>query len=246
MRRHRSLVVPLSSLLAAVAMLAAPIVGAEPSKELQALLDRKLDAVPVRDECLAFKVSGIFLRAGDRAKPLTDRIAVEYEYGKPAPRAACALPTGTVNQLLGKITDSAGYAWQTDGDWINLVPRAKLADPSYIMNQRIPGRIVLSLDASRMSSVSDWLRAHGISMAVEGSILSRADRVAAPRHDDIVLTDPTLREYFNAWETLYGYDRWSVRVKTTPDPGGKSLPRITLITSAYASRPQRSTTPGAK
>lgn len=210
---------------------------AEPSSQLQAALSVKVGAMAERHaEPLSFTVTDILLAAGEGSKISTGSVGMEYEYGRPSPCATCTLPEGNVSSLLDRAADGAGYAWQANGDWINLVPKAKLSDPGYIMNQRIPGRVVLSLGSTKMTVLTDWLKAHNITTATSGSVMSREDQDATPSHEDVVLNDPTLRECYNAWESLYGHDRWSVQVKVTPDPNGKSPPRILLLSTAYTLR----------
>jgi len=95
-------------------------------------------------------------------------------------------------------------------------------DPNYVFNLRLPGKVVVSRDVQKATPVKDWLREHGIETAripaleVRSVDKSRDLRIPTGGPDPIVLDSPTLREYYNAHEALYGLNTWVATVKTIP------------------------------
>jgi len=185
-----------------------------PSTFLQAALDTNLPASGQENMTLPFRVSRAFSRMREQGiKPLP-YICVEYESDKALPNISEELPEGTLREQLDRLCKAANYEWQASGDWVNLVPKGKLNDPNYIMNQRLSGTFTLTRAPGMYTSVKEWFAAHKILSArdMHAFHLTNAKRKYGP--DPITLVNPTLREHCNAHEAMYGNYLTTIGIKT--------------------------------
>lgn len=194
---------------------------------LAAALEAKLPGFSGNGEQLALTASQMMFGLHEQGIKSPPSIFVEYDGSKPRARVRADIPEGTLGEQLNGLAGSIGYAWQPVGNWISLTPKDKANDAGYIMNQRIPGKVVVSRDSRLDTSIKEWLAAHRISCARDMHGL-RFD-AAKKRYgsDPVELDNPTLREYCIARSALYGYNVATVEITLVPEEG--IAPRI-LIT----------------
>ena len=234
-------VVTLMLLSIAGMLYASSTVSASPSAALEAALATQLPILPAKESVSSWdRMKQVLQQAREACPKSPIKAGFEYEGpNKPLQWLAIEIPAGTLSEQLDKISEAAGYIWQANGDWINFVPKAKATDLDYIMNLRIPGKVVLSREPGKSTSVKEWFAAHRI-ISVAGikclqvkfrSGQSQTASEAPLVPDPIVLDNPTLREYRNAHSTLYGEDVYSVQISIVPSPDG-GAPYIHCLTSA--------------
>lgn len=215
-------------------------VSASPSAVLEVALATRLSALPAPESVASWDRMKQVLQQAREACPKLP-IKAGFERGgpnEPSQWLAIEIPAGALSEQLDKLSAAAGYIWQANGDWINFIPKAKATDPDYIMNLRIPGKVVLSREPGESTSVKEWFAAHRI-ISVAGikclqvKFRSGQSQTAseAPFPDPIVLDNPTLREHWNAHSTLYGEAVYSVQISMVPSPDG-GAPYIHCLTSA--------------
>lgn len=212
----------------AVAMMAVIACGgpgrAEPSPPLAAALDVSVPSKSVSSHAL-LAVRSLLEAAGVRFNISFESLADgKYEWKKGV------VPAGTLKQQLDNLASAAGYAWEANGDWLNLFPKSAANDPNYVMNKRIPGEIEVS-PTPYATSIKPWAIANRISFSkvvigIEKKV--NLEKIAGNR---IVLKDPTVREYYNAHATVYGVDGYSIYIRQGPDPADPTK-TLTSITEA--------------
>jgi len=216
-------------------------VSASPSAVLEVALATRLSALPAPESVSSWHRMKQVLQQAREACPKLP-IKAGFERGgpnEPSQWLAIEIPAGTLSEQLDKLSAAAGYIWQANGDWINFVPKAKATDPDYIMNLRIPGKVVLSREPDKSTSVKEWFAAHRIVSTRIVKYLQLKSRSGQPQMvseaplgpDPIVLDNPTLREYRNANSTLYGEDLYAVHISIVPSRDG-GAPHISYATSA--------------
>ena len=229
----RSLTVRVSVVVAGLAaMVAFCLCGAAvaaPSAELSAALDKKLPDVNQNDSTLHAQVQGLLSRAYESGLSHNVRIGIEYEDDRIVPRGNLCVRNGTMREQLDAIASVAGYMWQADGDWINLIPKGKQNEPSYPLNQVMEGDVVVSRASSVATPVKGWFAQRGISAVRDLHALRIKGVQKTLGLDPIVLHNPTLREYRNARERMYGNNMWTNRVRLLPRKEGESIQRTVLI-----------------
>jgi hypothetical protein len=204
----------------AILLLAAPVFSAPPSN-LLSLLDTQMPLLECKGSTLSNSVHRIrWLDEG----ATTIQYGIERIAGVPEPKFVRDVPAGTLRSQLNAITEQTGYVWMTNDKWINLVPKEQATDPGYVMNQKLPGRIVIRRDGLG-TPIKDWFASHNISTArdTHGLKFPGAERIYG--EDEIVLSDPTLRDYYNARMSTYGDQLWTVTITVFPprEAGGKPL-----------------------
>lgn len=211
---------------------------AAPSPKLAVALDKKAAAVPQgRKLHLRLKVGQILHEAEVLGGPdMMIRVSIEHDGNLPEPKPDKEIPAGALRTQLTTIAESVGYTWQADGDWVNLIPKSKVKDRNYVMNQVIPGKVILSRDPAVATPIREWLESHRISVSREYNGLRFTDKPKVYGPDPIELNNPTLREYANAHESLYGNDQWAVYIKEIADEKGLKPPRISLVTWGQQTR----------
>ncbi|HUV05988.1 MAG TPA: hypothetical protein VMX94_12915 [Armatimonadota bacterium] len=232
---------------------ASSTVSGSPSPALEVALAARLSALPAKESVSSWDRMKQVLQQARGACPKSPiKAGFEYEGpNKPLQWLTIELPAGTLGEQLDKLSAAAGYIWQANGDWINFVPKAKATDPDYVMNLRIPGKVVLSREPDESTSVKEWFAAHRIVSTRIVKYLELKFRSGQPqtvseaplRPDPIVLDNPTLREYWNAHSTLYGEDVYAVQISIVPSPEG-GAPHISCLTSAGNFPPVRTEAQG--
>ena len=220
---------------------ASSTVSGSPSPALEVALAARLSALPAPESVSSWDRMNQVLQQAREACPKLP-IKAGFERGgpnEPSQWLTIEIPAGTLSEQLDKLSAATGYIWQANGDWINFIPKAKATDPDYIMNLRIPGKVVLSREPGESTSVKEWFAAHRIISTAVVKRLQVKFRSGQPqpvseaplRPNPIVLDNPTLREYRNAHSTLYGEDLYAVHISIVPSPDG-GAPRIFYLTSA--------------
>lgn len=217
-------------LTASMVFLLCEAVCAAPSTNLSAMLETRLPALPTGKASLHGRVLEL-LRLGREARAdLQVCFSIEYMDRSEQHNFNPGLE-GTLREQLDRICAQSGYIWQANGDWVNFIPKNRDIDPNYILNQKIAGNVVVSKDSGKHTSIKDWFVARRASSArdvhtlkIEG-LRPKLEKVP----ESMTLTDPTLREYVNANESLYGNDTWTVQIREFPPKEGEVGPRISLL-----------------
>ena len=209
-----------------------PRVSAGPSQKLEAALSQQLPGLPDQDMSTFSRLKEVFRQAKRSDPELCIKWGYEYEVEKPGDVRKISLSAGSLRQQLDAVAKGHDYVWEAEGDWINLIPRCRAVDPDYIMNQRIPGKVVHSRDPTKATSVKEWFATRHIVSAryVHAFEFKKPDKSPEPMlgPDPIVLENPTLRQSVNAHETLYGADAWTAQIKVVPGKEGQA-PRVLLL-----------------
>ncbi len=202
---------------------------AAPSAELGAALDKKLPDISLVDSTLELQVQRLLFAAHESGLADSVNIGIEYDDGQPVPRGDLNTRNATMREQLDAIAKGAGYVWQASGDCINLIPKGKHGDAKWAPNQVMEGTIVVSRHSSVATPVKDWFAQRGISSVRDVHNVTIEGFEKTPGLDPIVLHSPTLREYVNARERVFGNNIWSRRVRVLPLEDGESVQR-TVIT----------------
>ncbi|MBI2842061.1 MAG: hypothetical protein HYX78_01530 [Armatimonadetes bacterium] len=205
-------------------------VSAEPSSEMADKLAAGVPALPDGKASLQGRILELLRRARQSHADLHLCFSIE-RVGKSEQHYFKPSTEGTLREHLDSISAQTNYTWLANGDWVNFIPKSKVADSNYILNQRIPGTVVVSKDSSKHTSLKDWFVARRASSArnihsirIKGL---RPKPVEAP--ESITLTNPTLREYVNTNESFYGNDTWTVTIMQYPPKEGEVESRISLL-----------------
>lgn len=154
-------------------------------------------------------------------------IAMEQVSNIPVTSVSGEIAEGRLQDQLDAVARSAGYVWQANGEWLNFIPKTKVDDPLYLMNQRMPGTIIVSRYFP--TPVEKWFKTHRVYLP-RGVELGRI-RLDPPVYgpDPVTLHNPALREYFNARKSLFGEHQWKVTITIVPAKDGSSPPYTNLV-----------------
>ena len=220
----------------ALLIAAHPVALAKPSARTLSALETRLPETQLPKDCsLDRAISELLL--GLRSLGFKGEPYVGFERdgsASPARPSIQSVPAGALREQLDAITKDAGYVWQANRDWLNSIPKDKASDPKYAFNLRILGKVVVSRAPLSVTPIKPWLELHRISVARDGHKLEIRPAGAPEKSgyspsridDPFAMRNPTLREYFNAHEALYGNNRWSAGVTTTG-------PAISILESSW-------------
>lgn len=231
------LAAPSAKLQAALSSSGIGQAGSEPSPQLQALLNKQSAAVQQHSLDAFSALREVMRRALDPGVSM--KTGFEYEADASYPAIKEDLPAGTLRQQLERIAKISGHTLQANGDWVNFIPKAKANDPNYVMNRRIAGKVVLSREPGKSTSVSEWMTSQRIISVRHVKELKlipppsfKLPSIATPKMpEQIALENPTLREYFNAHSALYGEDMWTAKINEDLTIPGEATPRIYILGS---------------
>lgn len=213
-----------------------PAAVAAPSAELGAALDKKLPDMNLENSKLHTQVQRLLFRAHESGLVDSVNIGIEYDDSQPVPRGNLYTRNATMREQLDAIAKGTGYVWQANGDCINLIPKGKHGDAKWVLNQVMEGTIVVSRHSSVATPVKDWFAQRGISGVRDVHNVRIEGFERPPGPDPIVLHNPTLREYSNARERMYGNNIWSRRVKVLPLQDGETIQRTVLVCWSQCTR----------
>ncbi len=174
-----------------------------PSATLSSALTAKVAASGKEEGTVTHRAMRIRSRMQSEGIEQLPCIFVEREADRRCPSLSGEIPAGTLREQLDALCQMADYDWLADGDWVSLVPKHRLSDSNYIMNQKIPGKVVVSRVPGLSTPVKEWFAEHKLTCALNpGMRLVGGKRVLGP--DTITLVDPTFRSCVNARNTIYG------------------------------------------
>lgn len=202
---------------------------AEPSAGLSAALSKPCAALSLgkSDPALA-------IRQTLRKAQVNYRIGVEQTDTSIVGQREFKLAAGTLKNQLDQIAQDTELTYQCNGDWINLYPRAVAADSDYVMNRRLPGKVIVGGTAP--TEIVRWLNDNHVSFArvFSGMRRTKVDyRKVLGR--SITLDNPTLREYVNAQEELFDCDTSSLFIRHMSDPRDPKSTRFVVDQQSYNS-----------
>ncbi len=215
-----------------------------PSDRLKAALDIGMPGQDAKGEKLDRLIRDV-LYYTQQASGASVNVSIEYDSSAKGPLVTAKIPVGSLRSQLDAISDSASYSWTADGDWVEFIPRSKANDPQYILNKRIPGRVVVTRDPLRATSIKEWLAANNVSTTrdihrlrfiADPSKPVREDTNWKPVSFSVELQDPTLREYAVATEALYGHDICTMIVKEARGKDGK-VQSVSLTSWGQCTKP---------
>lgn len=210
------------------------LVEGSPSPATVALLETRLPPVSQSDRSLSAAVGWLLspLRLKEAGVQCNLNVGIERDESKSNPRITADIPEAPLSEQLTKVLDKTGYVYAANGGHINFIPKSKVDDPNYVFNLKLPGNIIVSKDLKKDTPIKQWLQDHKIEVVriptgkFRSTDESRDLRIATGAVDPIVLDSPTLREYCNAHEALYGLNTWIATVQQIPlerRPGGGVL-----------------------
>ncbi len=136
----------------------------------------------------------------------------------PGPVISVSVRDMTVRDILDLlIAKDSRYCYVVSGDWINLVPKNAATDPNYVYNRHIPGKVVVSTDSTKDTSIKAWAEENRVS----SMLLTMGDmrRSLPTATQTVTLVNPTFREYTNARMRLSGKNRWFGDCRPRKDGG---------------------------
>jgi len=196
--------------------------SAAPSAAMSAAQQTQLPAIEVKTGDVSGGCMVILERLRSKGSQYCPCVGVETDSGTAtaSSTSAATIPAGRFQDQVEKLAELSGYVVNTDGDWLNFIPKEKATDPDYVMNVRIPGKVVLSRDAQKYTSIGKWMSDHHIQVFWQLVGLapdpSRPTAKASYIQDPTILESPSLREHANMHYALRGHNLWIVSVKTMP------------------------------
>lgn len=179
---------------------------------LQSALNATLVAAPAKELPLHNAIHQLFSRLRDTGRE-EPNLLIESDYAANIYMKG-AIPQGTMKSQLDVIAASTGYSWTTNGNWLEFIPKGRENDPNYVLNKRLPGKIIVSRVSGKETPIKDWLKQNGINIGMSLSGIRAAIKIEKPSlgPDTIEMNNPTLREAIIAHEAVNGNNVLVARV----------------------------------